>query len=468
MMPLSEFLPQCLQHLQQELSVDQFMMWAGRLSAKEGDGVWIIYVPSDFAARAVTDTFLPLMSAFKESVAPDAPPLTVQVGKGTIQAALHTPANDHAVHTPSNDSAHSPDTAKKPRRDHTAAAQASDSRLNPDYTFENLIVGKGNRFAHAAALAIADEPGKKDYNPFFIYGSTGLGKTHLAQAIGNRILQQMPHAKIRYAHSDHYMQDYIRAVRNKDFDRFKRSYHSFDLLILDDVQFLAGREKTMEEFFQLFNRFLDEGKQFILTSDSPPAEFDKENKDSARIRSRLSWGLSAEIEPPELEMRVAILQKKAEIARFRLPEDTAFFIAQNIRSSVRDLEGALTRVSAYCRFNKQQAELEVAKVALKDILASGQKQITIEQIQKTVADYHQVRISDMRSQKRHRAIVRPRQIAMALAKELTTLSLTEIAAAFNRKDHTTVIHACKTVDDLKNEDAETAQTYDTLRTMLQN
>lgn len=467
MITLSQFLPQCLQHLQQELSADQFQMWAGRLTAEEKNGSWIVYAPNDFVLRLIRDSFLPKMQEFKEKIAPDAPPLTLCAGVGAIRMGTPQPGDQPTTN-------HTEPEKKSARRASAQLAAVSkeipkkpdfDARLNPDHSFETLVVGKSNRLAHAASLSITEEPGKKDYNPFFIYGASGMGKTHLAQAIGNRILRQMPDAKIRYLRADRYVNDYVRAVRNKDFDNFKRYYHSLDLLILDDVQLIAGKEKTMEEFFYLFNRFLDDSKQIVLTSDCLPADI--ENMD-ARLKSRFSWGLTLEIEPPELEMRVAILQKKAEAANFRLPDDTAFFIAQNIRSNVRELEGALNRVRAHCRFNGQSADIETSKNALKDILASGRKQITIEQIQKTVADYYQIRVTDMRSHKRLRTIVRPRHLAMALAKELTTLSLTDIAVAFNRKDHTTVINACKNVDELKLKDTEIAQNYEMLRTMLQN
>ncbi|MCV2509305.1 MAG: chromosomal replication initiator protein DnaA, partial [Neisseriaceae bacterium] len=290
-----------------------------------------------------------------------------------------------------------------------------------------------------------------------------LGKTHLAQAIANRVFFQGIHTRIRYIHAEKFINDFIKYVRRSDIDGFKKSYKGLDLLILDDVQFIAGKEKTMEEFFYLFNNILDEDKQIILTSDRLPSEIEKLDK---RLISRFSCGLTVEIEPPELEMRVAILHKKAESANFRLPDDIAFFIAQSIKSNVRDLEGALNRVKAHSKFTNEPLTIDLVKSALKDILAIGSKQITIAEIQKVVADYYNIKVSDIKGTKRTRKIVRPRQVAMSLAKELTEHSLPFIGDEFGGKDHTTVIHAHKTISNLRKEDLELDQEYNILINIL--
>ncbi len=337
------------------------------------------------------------------------------------------------------------------------------TRLNPSYTFETLVQGKGNRMAYAGALTIAESPGSNMYNPYFIYGSTGLGKTHLVQAIGNRIYKNNPKARIRYIHAENYVRDIMKAFRNQGFDEFKRYYHALDLLIIDDVQFISGKDRTMEEFFYLFNHLLDEKKQVIMTCDTLPANI-KDMDD--RLKSRFSWGLTVELEPPELEMRVAILQKKAEAAHVQLEESAAFFIASNIRSNVRELEGAFKRVAAHSRFQNRPINIELATDALQDILAEAQKQVTIDQILKTVSDYYQIKIAEILGKKRTRNIVRPRQIAMTLAKELTQQSLPSIGNAFGGRDHTTVMHANKTIADLRKTDGQLSQDYDILMVML--
>lgn len=337
------------------------------------------------------------------------------------------------------------------------------TRLNPSYTFETLVQGKGNRMAYAGALTIAESPGSNMYNPYFIYGSTGLGKTHLVQAIGNRIYKNNPKARIRYIHAENYVRDIMKAFRNQGFDEFKRYYHALDLLIIDDVQFISGKDRTMEEFFYLFNHLLDEKKQVIMTCDTLPANI-KDMDD--RLKSRFSWGLTVELEPPELEMRVAILQKKAEAAHVQLEESAAFFIASNIRSNVRELEGAFKRVAAHSRFQNRPIDIELATDALQDILAEAQKQITIDQILKTVSDYYQIKTAEILGKKRTRNIVRPRQIAMTLAKELTQQSLPSIGNAFGGRDHTTVMHANKTIADLRKTDSQISQDYDILMVML--
>ncbi|MBR6026518.1 MAG: chromosomal replication initiator protein DnaA [Neisseriaceae bacterium] len=465
MMSLSEFLPQCMQYLQRELPSDQFQMWAGRLTASESDEAWTFFANNDFVLRLVRENFLPKMNEFKANCAPDAPPIVFRVGKGEMEV-FSADENEKK-----SEITHEETTVVNKQTSHATIStddrnkNLQDGHLNPEYTFSNLVVGDSNEFAHAISVAISKSLGEKNYNPFFLYGGPGLGKTHLVHAIGNHVNSYMLNVRIRYVHAERYLNDYLRAVRNQSFEQFKRYYHSLDLLILDDVQFLAGKAKTMEEFFYLFNSFLDDSKQVILTSDRLPNEI--ENLDD-RLKSRFSWGISAQIKPPELEMRVAILQKKAEAVSFTLPESTAFFIAEHVRSSVRDLEGALKRLRARCIFSGVVPDISVAKETLQDIIAVGQRQYTPDQIQKTVASFYSVRLSELLSKTRKKNIALPRQVAMSLCKELTTLSLVDISEAFGRNDHTTVMHACKKIQCLIDEDAQFAQDYDTLKNILQN
>jgi chromosomal replication initiator protein len=316
--------------------------------------------------------------------------------------------------------------------------------LNPTFTFATFVSGKANQLARAAGIQVADHP--TSYNPLFVYGGVGLGKTHLLQAIGNHILEREPAAKIRYIHAETYVSDVVRAYQHKAFDDFKRYYRSLDLLLIDDIQFFNGKNRTQEEFFYLFNTLIEAHKQVVISCDTYPKEIEGMEE---RLISRFGWGLTVALEPPELEMRVAILLAKAQSARLQLDEQVAFFIAKHIRSNVRELEGALKRVMAYSSFHGQDISLAVAKEALRDLLAVQNRQIGIENIQKTVAEYYKIRISDMHSKKRSRAIARPRQVAMALAKELTQLSLPEIGSNFGGRDHTTVLHACRQIAKLR-------------------
>ena len=324
--------------------------------------------------------------------------------------------------------------------------------------------GKGNRIAAAAAQSIAENPGQS-YNPFFLYGSTGLGKTHLVQAIGNELLKNRPDAKVRYMHSDDYIRSFMSAVRTNSYDVFKQQYKQYDLLIIDDIQFIKGKDRTMEEFFYLYNHFHNEKKQLILTCDVLPAKI--EDMDD-RLKSRFSWGLTLELEPPELEMRVAILQKKAESSGISLTDEAAFFIANLIRSNVRELEGAFNRVSASSRFMNKPIDIDLARDALQDIIAVKHKVITADIIIDATAKYYRIKISDILGKKRTRNIARPRQVAMSLTKELTNLSLPSIGDAFGGRDHTTVMHGVKAVAKLREDDPELAQDYEKLLIMIQN
>ena len=336
------------------------------------------------------------------------------------------------------------------------------SSLIPEFTFENFVAGKANQLARAAALQVAEHSGTS-YNPLFIYGGVGLGKTHLIHAVGNFILTQHPRAKVRYLHAAQYVSDVVRAYQQKSFDEFKRYYHSLDMLLIDDIQFFTGKDRTQEEFFYAFNALIEAHKQLIITCDTYPKDLAGIDE---RLKSRFSWGLSVAIDPPEQEMRVAIILKKAEAVSATISEEVAFFIAKHIRSNVRELEGALKSVLAYARFNGKEINLDSAKEALRDLLSAQNRQINVDNIQKTVADYYKIKISDMHSKKRTRNIARPRQVAMALAKELTQLSLPDIGDAFGNRDHTTVLHACRTIAALREKNHEINRDYHVLEQVL--
>ena len=321
----------------------------------------------------------------------------------------------------------------------------SDRRFLVDFTFDNFVTGKSNELARAAALQVSSNPGTTQYNPFFIYGGVGLGKTHLMNAIGNNILRQKPKAKILYLHSEKFVADMVRALQHNKIDSFKKFYRSADALLIDDIQFFAGKERSQEEFFHTFNALLEGSCQIVLTCDRYPKAV---NGLDDRLKSRFGWGLTQSIEPPELETRVAILQKKAATIGTNLDTEVAFFIAKCIQSNVRELEGALRRVVANAQFTGKEITLAFAKEALQDLISLQNSMVSIENIQKTVANYYKIRIADLLSAKRNRSLARPRQLAMSLAKELTNHSLPEIGDAFGGRDHTTVLHACKKISEV--------------------
>jgi chromosomal replication initiator protein len=361
---------------------------------------------------------------------------------------------------------HTNDVARQPRSEREVAAPPAPTRaetgINPAFTFSSFVPGRANQLARAAALQVAENPGG-GYNPFFIYGGVGLGKTHLIQAIGNQLLSLNPSAKVRYVHAEQYVSDVVRAYQHKAFDAFKRSYHSLDLLMIDDIQFFGGKTRTQEEFFFAFNALIEARHQIIITCDSFPKELAGIEE---RLVSRFGWGLTVAIEPPELEMRVAILISKAVSEGVQLDEAVAFFIAKHIRSNVRELEGALKRVMAYAQFVGDAITLATTKEALRDLLTIQNRQVSLENIQKMVADYYKIKVSDMFSKKRNRSIARPRQVAMALAKELTQLSLPDIGEAFGGRDHTTVLHACRKIAELQSTDTDLHRDVLTLTQIL--
>lgn len=324
------------------------------------------------------------------------------------------------------------------------------SKLNPNLTFDTFVTGKANQLARAASIQVAHNPGAS-YNPMFLYGGVGLGKTHLIHAIGNHLLKEKPSAKIRYIHAEQYVSDVVRAYQQKAFDRFKRYYHSLDLLLIDDIQFFSGKSRTQEEFFYAFEALLGNKAQVIITSDTYPKEMSGIDD---RLISRFDSGLTVAIEPPELEMRVAILMKKALSEGIPINEDVAFFVAKHLRSNVRELEGALRKILAFVRFHNKEVTIDVARIALKDLLSIQNRQISVENIQKSVADFYSIKVADMYSKKRPANIARPRQIAMFMAKELTQKSLPEIGDLFGGRDHTTVLHAVRKIGEERSHNSQ--------------
>jgi chromosomal replication initiator protein len=338
------------------------------------------------------------------------------------------------------------------------------SRLNPNLTFDSFVTGKANQLARAAAIQVANNPGSS-YNPMYLYGGVGLGKTHLIHAIGNHLLQEKPKAKIRYIHAEQYVSDVVKAYQQKSFDKFKQYYHSLDLLLIDDIQFFAGKPRSQEEFFYAFEALTANKSQVIMTSDTYPKEISGIDD---RLISRFDSGLTVAIEPPELEMRVAILMKKALTEGLPLSEDVAFFVAKHLRSNVRELEGALRKILAYVRFHGKEITIDVAREALKDLLSVQNRQISVENIQKTVADFYNIKVADMYSKKRPANIARPRQIAMYIAKELTQKSLPEIGELFGGRDHTTVLHAVRKISEERARDSQLNHELHVLEQSLKN
>ncbi|MEO1766532.1 chromosomal replication initiator protein DnaA [Thiobacter aerophilum] len=436
------FWQHCLDRFSKELTPQQFNTWIKPLKA-EGDeeGVRLL-APNRFVQQWVKDKFLSRIQQLAETQL--GRPVNIEVVLGQPEVRPASAAAESKAFAP----------AKPAREGH--------SGLNPAFNFANFVTGKANQLARAAAMQVAENPGSA-YNPLFVYGGVGLGKTHLIQAIGNLVLEHNRHAKISYIHAERYVSDVVRAYQHKSFNDFKRYYHSLDLLLIDDIQFFAGKSRTQEEFFYAFNALIEAQKQVIITCDTYPKEMQGIED---RLVSRFGWGLTVAIEPPELEMRVAILLKKAEGETIALGEDVAFFIAKQIQSNVRELEGALKRVVAYSRFTGQPITVDLAKEALKDLLAVQTRQISIENIQKTVADYYKIKVAEMYSKKRSRVVARPRQMAMALAKELTQLSLPDIGDAFGGRDHTTVLHACRRIEELRNQDPTLSRDFAVLMQTL--
>lgn len=477
---MENFWPACISRFESELSAQQFNTWIKPLYAEiDGDKVRIC-APNRFVMQWVKDRFQKKIEQFAEELG--FPDLKLEFvvghanGKSTVAPARKAEPKTKVIHQQDMDDESIKDESTKTDAEHnlkatlakarsTTAAKTSsaakstghkkndDSGLNPTFNFSNYVTGRANQLARAAAIQVAENPGAA-YNPLFIYGGVGLGKTHLLQAIGNELRQHNPEAKIRYLHAERYVSDVVKAYEHKAFDEFKRQYHSLDLLLIDDIQFFAKKTRTQEEFFYAFNSLIEAKKQIVITCDTYPKEIADVDE---RLRTRFSWGLTVAVEPPELEMRVAILLKKAEAVNLNLPEDVAFFIAKQIRSSVRELEGALNRIIAMAKFTGHPIDVHLTKDALRDLIAVRGRQVTMENIQKTVADYYKIKVAEMYSKKRTRNFARPRQIAMALSRELTNHSFPEIGEAFGGRHHTTVMHACDEIDQLRQNDPTIAR-----------
>lgn len=448
---------QCQQKLQDELPATEFSMWVRPLQAELSNNILTLYAPNRFVLDWVQEKYLSRFSSLlNEFCGDDIPSLRFEVGSKPVTAVDPTPTKVVETPTINNAPTVSPDWREaqvevKPVINHK-------SNVNRKHTFINFVEGKSNQLGLAAAKQVADNPGAA-YNPLFLYGGTGLGKTHLLNAIGNVILDNKPDAKVIYMHSERFVQDMVTALQNNQIDDFKRYYRSVDALLIDDIQFFADKKGSQEEFFHTFNALLEGNQQIILTSDRYPKEIKGVEE---RLKSRFGWGLTVAIEPPELETRVAILMKKAEEHNLKLPDEVAFFIAKRLRSNVRELEGALNRVIANANFTGRAINIDFVREALKDLIAIHDQLVTIDNIQKTVAEYYKIKMSDILGPRRTRSIARPRQMAMALAKELTNHSYPEIGDSFGGRDHTTVLHACRNIEKLRKENRDIKEDYSNL------
>ncbi len=430
----------CLRRLEQELPAQQFNTWIRPLAAESDasdSSALVLAAPNRFVLEMVRERFAARIGRLAEEAS----------GRETLVRIV--------LARPAEDGARTPAPA-------LPAALAERAQFNRQFTFENFVTGKANQLARAAALQVAENPGTS-YNPLFIYGGVGLGKTHLLLAIGNHVSTQRPQAKIRYTHAEQYVTDVVRAYQQKSFEEFKRYYHSLDLLLIDDIQFFSNKDRTQEEFFYAFNALVEAHRQIVITCDTYPKEIVGMQE---RLISRFGWGLTVAVEPPELEMRVAILIRKAQAEGTEMPEDVAFFIAKNVRANVRELEGALRKVIAFARFSQKEIAIGLAREALRDLLSIQNRQIGIENIQKTVADFYKIKVADMYSKKRPASIARPRQIAMYLAKEMTQKSLPEIGDSFGGRDHTTVLHAVRKIGGERTKNPELNQQLHVLEQTL--
>ena len=450
---MSQLWQQCVKRLESELTDTDVNTWIRPLQAFEGNTSIQIMAPNRFVEERVSTQFLDRITQIIEEIG------------GEFSKTVHLDVGSQPVFS---DDTKTPDQAIKERRKESRTKKASpahaETNLNKNFTFENFVEGKANQLARASAQQVAMNPGQEFSNPMFLYGGVGLGKTHLMHAIGNKILEENPGARVLYLHSERFVADMVSALQHNAIDRFKNYYRSLNALLIDDIQFFAGKERSQEEFFHTFNALLEGQQQIILTSDRYPKEVDGLEE---RLKSRFGYGLTAEIKSPELETRVAILQSKSlENFDTELPAEIAFFIAKHIRSNIRELEGALRRVMAGAKFMGKEINMEYVKETLQDLLAMHDRMITLESIQKFVCEYYGLRMSDLLSKKRSRSIARPRQLAMALAKDLTQHSLPEIGDAFGGRDHTTVLHATRKIAELKNEDNKIREDYNNLSSRL--
>jgi chromosomal replication initiator protein len=427
----------CLDRLEHELSSDQFNTWIRPLQARQAEGGITLLAPNRYVKDHVETLFLRRIGEMLDQEGDPANPLDVALDIGS----------DAPVGIPLR-----------------VGGRASGARtdLNKAFTFETFVEGKSNEIARAASMQVSENAGLS-YNPLLLYGGVGLGKTHLMQAVGNAIAIKNPEAKVVYLHSQRFVQDMVKALQQGTMEEFMRYYRSVDALLIDDIQFFANKLRSQEEFFHVFNALLERGHQMVLTCDRYPSEIDGLEE---RLKSRFVWGLTVEVEPPELETRVAILMKKAELEGVDLAPDIAFFIAERVRSNVRELEGALKRVMANARFTGRRISIDQVKQALRDLFAIQERRVSIDSIQRTIAEYYKVKISDLLSKRRSRSIARPRQMAMYLAKEHTNHSLPEIGDAFGGRDHTTVLHACRKIAELKESSADVAEDYRNLNRLV--
>lgn len=441
----------CLQSLENEFPSQQFNTWIRPLQAELSDGKLILLAPNRFVLDWIAERFLTrineLVQQFSEQKSYE---VLLEIGsKGAASPKFESPYK-RDVQTATS------------KHQFTTQEQAYQSNLNANFTFANFVEGKSNQLAKAASLQVAENPAVA-YNPLYLYGGVGLGKTHLMHAIGNQIISNNARAKVLYLHSERFVADMVKALQTNSMNEFKRYYRSVDALLIDDIQFFAGKDRTQEEFFHTFNSLLESQQQVILTCDRYPKEI---NGVEERLKSRFGWGLTVAVEPPELETRVAILVSKAEQTGISLPYEVAFFVAKRIRSNVRELEGALKRIVANAHFTGKAITLDFVKEALRDLLALQDKLVTVENIQRTVAEYYKIKVADLLSKRRNRSVARPRQIAMTLAKELTNHSLPEIGDAFGGRDHTTVLHACRMIAELRQTDADIEEDYTNLLRIL--
>ena len=437
---------QCLDRLEGELSSQQFNTWIRPLHFVEDNGLARLLAPNSFVLDSVNENFIIRINELISQLDADFPgPLKIEVGSQELEVST-------TAQQPSTTAQHQSQSNSFQRK----------NGLNPNFTFDSFVEGKSNQMGRAAANQVSQNPGTA-YNPLFIYGGVGLGKTHLMHAVGNLIKDHNPASNVVYLHSERFVSDMVKSFQHNTINEFKRYYRSVDALLIDDIQFFAGKGRSQEELFHTFNSLLEDNQQIIMTCDRYPKEIDGLEE---RLKSRFGWGLTVTIEPPELETRVAILMSKAQQSNIDLPEEVAFFIGERIRSNIRELEGALRRVVANAQFSNKAITLDFAKEALRDLLSSHDKMVSIENIQKTVAGYYKIRVSDMHSKRRTRSVTRPRQLAMALCKELTNHSYPEIGDAFGGRDHTTILHACRKIEELKESDPRINEDYrNLLRTL---
>lgn len=442
----------CLQQLEQEVDEQHLNTWIRPLQPEVGEGVMRLLAPNRFVHDWVKDNYFDRIQELLYLFEPEySPELIIEIGTSSLASGI-------ATH---NENKLSPSSGNKGNNAHSRRSLA-ETNLNPNFTFDTFVEGKSNQLARAASSQVAENPGKA-YNPLFLYGGVGLGKTHLMHAVGNAMHTMRPQSQVVYLHSERFVAEMVKALQHNTINDFKRHYRSLDVLLIDDIQFFAGKERSQEEFFHTFNALLEGDQQVIMTCDRYPKEVDGLEE---RLKSRFGWGLTVAIEPPELETRVAILKSKAIRDGVELPDEVAFFVAKRLRSNVRELEGALRRITANAQFTGQSIDVEFTKEALRDLLALHDKLITIDNIQKTVAAYYKIRVADLLSKRRSRSITRPRHMAMALAKELTTHSLPEIGDAFGGRDHTTVLHAARKTKELIDSDSRIGEDYENLMRTL--